>query len=91
MNEAESHACGDAFDWNPPELAFSGTREPAQVGEQKGFAFIFKEAMLGVRDPKAHAHFCADFEERRALDYLGFASFLMQRLDDVQERLDGAA
>jgi hypothetical protein len=25
---------------------------------------------------------------RRALDYLGFASLLMRRLDDVQERVD---
>jgi uncharacterized protein (TIGR02391 family) len=81
---------GDAFDRNPPELALSELANQAQVDEQKGFAFIFKGAMLGVRDPKAHAHF-EDLEERRALDYLGFASLLMRRLDDVQERLDGAA
>jgi hypothetical protein len=28
---------------------------------------------------------------RRALDYLGFASLLMRRLDDVQERVDDVA
>ena len=54
------------------------------------FAFIFKGAMLGVRDPKAHAPF-EELEERRTLDYLGFASLLMRRLDDVEERRDGAA
>ena len=46
--------------------------------------------MRGVRDPKAHAPF-EELEERRALDYLGFASLLMRRLDDVEERLAALA
>jgi uncharacterized protein (TIGR02391 family) len=81
---------GDAFDRDPPELALTDLVNQAQIDEQKGFAFIFKGAMLGVRDPKAHAPF-EELEERRALDYLGFASLLMRRLDDVEERLDGAS
>jgi uncharacterized protein (TIGR02391 family) len=77
---------GDAFDGNPPELAFNERASQAQIDEQKGFAFLFKGAMLGVRNPKAHAPF-EELGERRALDYLSFASLLMWRLDDVEERL----
>jgi uncharacterized protein (TIGR02391 family) len=77
---------GDAFDRDEPELALNELVTQAEIDEQKGFAFIFKGAMLGVRDPKAHAPF-EELEERRALDYLGFASLLMRRLDDVEERL----
>jgi uncharacterized protein (TIGR02391 family) len=76
---------GDAFDKDPPELALSDLSTQAEVDEQKGFAFIFKGAMLGVRDPKAHALF-EHLEERRALDYLAFASLLMRRLDDAEGR-----
>ena len=80
---------GDAFDKDPPELALNdGTTRP-QIDEQKGFAFIFKGAMLGVRDPKAHAPF-EELEERRSLDYLGLASLLMRRLDEAEERLSRA-
>lgn len=81
---------GDAFDKDPPELALNDLSDRAQVDEQKGFAFIFKGAMLGVRDPKAHAPF-EELEERRALDYLGLASLLMRRLDDAEERLQTSA
>lgn len=77
---------GDAFDRDPPELAFNERATQAQIDEQKGFAFIFKGAMLGVRDPKAHAPF-QELEERRTLDYLSFASLLMRRIDDAEERL----
>jgi uncharacterized protein (TIGR02391 family) len=77
---------GDAFDRDPPELSLNDLVTQPEIDEQKGFAFIFKGAMLGVRDPKAHAPF-EELEERRALDYLAFASLLMRRLDDAEERL----
>jgi uncharacterized protein (TIGR02391 family) len=79
---------GDAFDKDPPELALNDRATQPEIDEQKGFAFIFKGAMLGVRDPKAHAPF-EDLEERRALDYLALASLLMRRLDDAEERRAG--
>jgi uncharacterized protein (TIGR02391 family) len=76
---------GDTFDRDPPELARNDFVTRAEMDEQKGFAFTFKGAMLGVRDPKAHAPF-EPLEERRALDYLALASLLMRRLDDVEAR-----
>lgn len=75
---------GDAFDGDPPELVFNERASQAQIDEQKGFSLLFKGAMLGVRNPKAHAPF-EELEERRALDYLGFASLLMRRLDDAED------
>jgi uncharacterized protein (TIGR02391 family) len=77
---------GRAFDGDPPRLALNDRSDRSDVDEQRGFAMLFKGAMQGVRNPKAHAPF-EELEERRALDYLGFASLLMRRLDDAEERL----
>lgn len=73
---------GDAFDGQPPKLALNDLSDQNDKNEQDGFAFIFKGAMLGIRNPKAHARF-EKLDERRALDYLGLASLLMHRLDDA--------
>lgn len=77
---------GEAFDRTPPYLAFNDLSDRADVDEQTGFALIFKGAMQGIRNPKAHAPF-GELDERMALDYLAFASLLMRRLDDAEERL----
>lgn len=75
---------GDAFDTDQPALAINALADGDDRDEQRGFAFIFKGAMLGVRNPKAHSPW-EDLEERRALDYLALASLLMRRLDDAEE------
>jgi len=77
---------GDAFGGDPPRLALNDCATRPDRDEQDGFAFIFKGAMQGVRNPKAHGRF-EELEERRALDYLGLASLLMRRLDDAEGRL----
>jgi len=77
---------GDAFEGVQPRLMLNDGSDPTDVDEQRGFAFIFKGAMQGIRNPKAHAPF-EELEERRALDYLGLASLLMRRLDDAEENL----
>jgi uncharacterized protein (TIGR02391 family) len=81
---------GDAFDTDQPGLAINGLADADDRDEQRGFAFIFKGAMLGVRNPKAHGRW-GELEERRALDYLGLASLLMRRLDDVEAIRDAVA
>jgi uncharacterized protein (TIGR02391 family) len=75
---------GDAFDGNPPALPLNELADGNDVDEQRGFAFLFKGAMQGVRNPKAHGRW-KELDERRALDYLGLASLLMRRLDDAEE------
>lgn len=73
---------GEAFDSDSPKLALNDRSDQEDVDEQRGFALIFKGAMQGIRNPKAHAPF-EELDERRALDYLGLASLLMRRLDDA--------
>lgn len=53
--------------------------------EQEGFAALFRGAMLGVRNPKAHERFKAT-DPQRALEYLGLASLLHRRLDNAVVR-----
>jgi uncharacterized protein (TIGR02391 family) len=77
---------GDAFEGEQPPLTLNDGNNPTDIDEQRGFAFIFKGAMQGIRNPKAHAPF-EELEERRALDYLGLASLLMRRLDDAEEHM----
>jgi len=56
--------------------------EPGLSGknEQQGFKFLFMGAMTGIRNPKGHG-FVEQPDPERALEYLGFASLLLRRLD----------
>jgi uncharacterized protein (TIGR02391 family) len=74
----------DAFGGVEPRLRLNSGVELVDRDEQEGFKLIFMGAMTGVRNPNAHALF-DDLDERRGLDYLGFASLLMRRLDDAGE------
>lgn len=76
-----------AFDGDPPALCLNEGADPSDIDERRGFAMIFKGSMQGIRNPKAHAPF-EELDERRALDYLGLASLLMRRLDDVEARTE---
>jgi uncharacterized protein (TIGR02391 family) len=76
---------GDAFGGQDPLLRLNELANRIDWDEQAGYAQIFKGAMQGVRNPKAHGPF-EELNERRALDYLGFASLLMRRLDDAEIR-----
>jgi uncharacterized protein (TIGR02391 family) len=71
--------------------AFAGEAPPIDVriedgqsgqDEQEGFRFLFLGAMRGIRNPKAHEAI-SQFDPQRTLEYLGFASILMRRLDDA--------
>jgi uncharacterized protein (TIGR02391 family) len=74
--------------------AFSGDPAPIDVrveagqsgeSEQEGFKFLFMGAVMGVRNPKAHEA-VAQLDPQRTLEYLGFASILLRRLDDAAGR-----
>lgn len=73
---------GEAFGGHAPRLQLNGMATRIDPDEQAGFTQIFKGAIQGVRNPKAHGRF-EELDERRALDYLGLASLLMRRLDDA--------
>jgi uncharacterized protein (TIGR02391 family) len=61
--------------------------EAGQSGqdEQEGFRFLFMGAARGIRNPKAHEA-VSQLDPQRALEYLGFASLLMRRIDDSRGR-----
>ena len=71
-----------AFNENNPILVLSETNSD----EQEGFRFLFMGAMQGVRNEKAHYEVVQE-DPDRTMDYLSFASLLMRRLDDAEQRM----
>jgi uncharacterized protein (TIGR02391 family) len=74
---------GEAFGGQNPRLDVSESEGQSGRDEQEGFGALFRGAMLGVRNPKAHEPFKA-VDPQRALEYLGFASLLHRRLDNAR-------
>lgn len=69
------------FNENNPLIKLNELKEDYEIDEQKGFRFIYAGAMLGIRNPKAHA----EIEQKdpyRTLEYLALASLLAKRLDE---------
>ena len=70
-----------AFSLNNPIIKLNPMATLSDKDEQQGFMFLFSGAALGIRNPKAHDNIITK-DERRALEYLTFASLLMARLDE---------
>jgi uncharacterized protein (TIGR02391 family) len=54
---------------------------------QEGFKFLFMGIMLAIRNPKAHLQI-AQTDPYITLEYLGFASFLLKRIDGFHVHLE---
>jgi uncharacterized protein (TIGR02391 family) len=52
----------------------------SEKDEQEGFMYLFMGAMQGIRNPKAHKEIVQN-DPFITLEYLGFASFLLKRID----------
>jgi len=76
-----------AFNENDPTLRLNPLESASDRDEQEGFRFLFMGAIQGIRNPKAHDDVVQEDPER-SLDYLGFASLLMRRLDDAERLLE---
>jgi uncharacterized protein (TIGR02391 family) len=72
----------EAFRSDNPPIKISHYSGELGRNEQEGFRFMYAGAIIGIRNPKAHARIMQD-DPQRALEYLGFASVLMRRLDDT--------
>lgn len=73
-----------AFPANNPVLCFDFSTSPFSKDDiQKGYMHMFAGAMMGIRNPKAHANEMITKED--ALRKLAFASMLMYKLDTVVE------
>lgn len=76
---------GEAFGGPKPKLAVATSSGQSGKDEQEGFAALFRGAMLGVRNPRAHDLFRLQ-DPQQALEYLGFASLLHRQLDASADR-----
>lgn len=77
---------GDAFGGAAPVLDVAIETGRSADDERQGFLALFRGAMLGVRNPRAHELFRLE-EPQQALEYLGMASLLHRRLDVAETRL----
>lgn len=64
-----------------PVLHFTQLQNQTEKDIQDGYRYMFAGAMLGIRNPKAHANEVISKED--ALRKLAFASMLMYKLDNV--------
>lgn len=71
---------GEVFGGSTPRVSVSTASGQSGKDEQEGFAALFRGAMLGVRNPRAHDLF-RPRDPQQALEYLGFASLLHRQLD----------
>jgi uncharacterized protein (TIGR02391 family) len=71
-----------AFAGDPPPIDVRVEGGQSGQDEQEGFRFLFMGAVRGIRNPKAHEA-VSQLDPQRTLEYLGFASILMRRLDDA--------
>jgi uncharacterized protein (TIGR02391 family) len=70
------------FSKNAPILAFNDLRDQTEQDEQQGMMHLFVGAVLGLRNPRAHA-LNLDTAEG-ALEYIAFLSMLAKRVDQAK-------
>jgi uncharacterized protein (TIGR02391 family) len=71
---------GEAFGGKAPKIDVATEAGQSGDDEREGFLALFRGAMLGVRNPRAHELFKPE-DPQQALEYLAFASLLHRRLD----------
>jgi uncharacterized protein (TIGR02391 family) len=72
-----------AFSLHNPKIKLNDLVSQSDKDEQIGFMYIFSGAILGIRNPKAHDTIELT-NPRRALEYLIFASLLLERLEEAE-------
>jgi len=72
------------FSKNKPVLAFNDLKDKTEEDEQEGMMHLFVGAVLGLRNPRAHA--LLDDSPEAALEYIGLISMLAKRVDETKQR-----
>lgn len=74
--------------FKPKEPRLDVSVEPGRSGddEREGYFYVFRGAMVGIRNPKAH-ELSRGEDPDEALEVLALASLLHRRLDIAEERL----
>ncbi|MFI8290172.1 TIGR02391 family protein [Streptomyces sp. NPDC085614] len=88
--EVGAKLMGNAFGGVNPRLMVARAEGASQTSEQDGFRDLFRGAMAGLRNPRAHGPHYAE-EEAEVLEMLAFASLLMRRLDLAEGARKAAA
>jgi uncharacterized protein (TIGR02391 family) len=70
------------FSKNNPILAFNDRKDKTDEDEQEGMMHLFVGAVLGLRNPRAHA--LLDDSPEMALEYIALISLLAKRLDQAK-------
>jgi uncharacterized protein (TIGR02391 family) len=80
LDKSGAALMADAFRPDAPLIDVAA--HPGQSGrdEREGLLHVFRGAMIGIRNPKAHELFAAG-DPQQALEYLGLASLLHRRID----------
>ncbi len=68
------------FDERAPLIKLNELSTDTDISEQEGFKFLFMGATAGIRNPKAHDNIIQT-DPFITLEYLGFASFLLKRIE----------
>jgi len=69
------------FSLGNPVIKLNNLQTESEEDEQVGLMLLFSGAALGIRNPKAHDNIMQE-DSLRALEYLAFASLLLERLDE---------
>ena len=72
------------FNENNPIIKLNKMQRDFEIDEQAGFRFIYAGAMMGIRNPKAHAEI-QQKDAYRTLEYLSLASLLATRLEEGEK------
>jgi len=76
----------EAFRPNDPRLDVSLESGRSGGDEREGYFYLFRGAMVGIRNPKAH-ELSRSEDPDEALEVLALASLLHRRIDIAEERL----
>jgi len=72
------------FNEKKPSIKLNRMQEDFEIDEQAGFRFIYAGAMMGIRNPKAHAE-VQQKDPYRTLEYISLASLLAKRLEEGEK------
>jgi uncharacterized protein (TIGR02391 family) len=72
------------FSEKTPIIKLNRMQEDYDIDEQTGFRFIYAGAMMGIRNPKAHAE-VQQKDPYRTLEYISLASLLAKRLEEGEK------
>jgi uncharacterized protein (TIGR02391 family) len=80
----------EALGPSDPRIKFADLSTQTGRDVQQGLHFLFRGAVLGIRNPDAHEQF-KPLDEEEGLEKLAFASMLMRRLDEAEVLTRGAS